>query len=113
MIRELADGLRSRWRTGLRAALCVGIPLLAGVAAGRASWGAIASIGGFAGFYGPGTPYRHRFTLTATIGIALTVVFPLAGLCSSRGWLAVLFAATVAAAASFACAALWLPPPHQ
>jgi hypothetical protein len=56
MIRELADGLRSRWRTGLRAALCVGIPLLAGVAAGRASWGAIASIGGFAGFYGPARP---------------------------------------------------------
>jgi hypothetical protein len=40
-------------------------------------------------------------------------VFPLAGLCSSRGWLAVLFAATVAAAASFACAALRLPPPRE
>ena len=113
MIRELADALRSRWQTGLRAALYVGIPLLAGVVAGRASWGAVASLGGFAGFYGPATPYRHRFKLTATIGIALAIVFPVASLCSSRGWLAVLFAAVVSAAANFACTALRVPPPRE
>jgi uncharacterized membrane protein YccC len=113
MIRELADGLRSRWQIGLRAALCVGVPLLAGVAAGRTSWGALASMGGFAGFYGPATPYRHRLRLTATIGVALAVVFPLGSLCSSRAWLAVLFAAIVSAAANFACTALRVPPPRE
>lgn len=113
MIRELADGLRSRWQTGLRAALCVGIPLLAGVGAGRASWGALASIGGFAGFYGPATPYWHRFKLTATIGIALAVVVPLGSLCSARGWLAVVFAGLVSTIASFGCTALRVPPPRE
>lgn len=52
MIAELVGALRSRWRTGLRAAACVGIPLLIGLVVGRASWGALASIGGFTGFSG-------------------------------------------------------------
>jgi hypothetical protein len=52
----LAEAFRARWYIGLRAGPSVGIPLVAGVAAGRPSWGALASTGGFAGFYGPGTP---------------------------------------------------------
>jgi len=47
--RLLGDAFRSRWYVGLRAALSVGVPLLVGVSAGRASWGALASIGSFAG----------------------------------------------------------------
>jgi hypothetical protein len=43
--RLLGDAFRTRWYAGLRAALSVGIPLLIGVSVGRASWGALASIG--------------------------------------------------------------------
>jgi hypothetical protein len=46
----IGQAFGARWQLGLRAALSVGIPLMAGVIAGRPSWGAVASFGGFAGF---------------------------------------------------------------
>lgn len=54
--RRLGDEFGTRWPIGLRASLMVGIPLLADVAVGRTSWGAVASMGAFAGFYGPVRP---------------------------------------------------------
>ena len=56
--RRLTDAFVRRWRIGVRAALSVGLPLLAGAATHHTSDGALASIGSFAGFYGPETPYR-------------------------------------------------------
>jgi uncharacterized membrane protein YccC len=111
--RLLGDAFRTRWYAGLRAALSVGIPLLIGVSAGRPSWGALASIGSFAGFYGANTPYRHRIRLVAWVGVALAVVVPLGGLCASRAWLSVALAGVVAGIASFVCLALRVPPPRE
>ena len=111
--RLLGDAFRTRWYAGLRAALSVGIPLLIGVGAGRASWGALASIGSFAGFYGANTPYRQRIRLVAWVGVALAVVVPLGGLCASRAWLSVALAGVVAGIASFVCLALRVPPPRE
>jgi uncharacterized membrane protein YccC len=109
----LGEALRTRWHIGLRAALSVGVPLATGVAAGRPSWGALASMGGFAGFYGPDTPYPHRIRLVAGVGLALTVVVPLSSLCASVAWLSVLLCGAVAGAAAFACLALRVPPPRE
>ena len=102
-----------RWHVGLRAALSVGIPLLAGVAAGRPSWGAVASMGGFAGFYAPNAPYRYRLRLVAGIGLVLTVVVPLGSLCAPVAVLSVVLTGAVAGAASYACLAPIVPPPRE
>jgi uncharacterized membrane protein YccC len=107
--RALGEAFRARWYVGLRAGLSVGVPLLVGVAVGRPSWGALASIGGFAGFYGPDTPYRHRVRLVAGVGAALAVVVPVGSVCAPQAWLSVVFAGMVAAVSSFVCLALRVP----
>lgn len=109
----LGEALRTRWYIGLRAGLSVGVPLAAGVAAGRPSWGALASMGGFAGFYGPDTPYPYRIRLVAGVGLALTVVVPLSSLCAPVAWLSVLLCGAVAGAGAFVCLALRVPPPRE
>lgn len=109
----VASAFRTRWYFGLRAALSVGIPLLAGVITGHPSWGAVASLGGFAGFYGPGAPRSHRIRMTAGVGLALAVVVPLGSLCAPRAWLAVAFAGSVAATSSFVFLAWQVPPPRE
>jgi uncharacterized membrane protein YccC len=111
--RRLTDAFVSRWRIGLHAALSVGIPLLAGAATHHTSDGALASIGSFAGFYGPETPYRHRVRLVAGVGLALTVLVPLGSLCAATAWLSVVLIGLVAASASFVCLALRVPPPRE
>src|ERR1700744_1374741 len=95
------SAFRPRLYIGLRGALNIGIPLLAGVIAGRPSWGAVASLGGFAGFYGPNAPRSQRIRMAAGGGAALAVVVPLGRLGAPRAWLAVAFAAGVAATSSF------------
>ncbi|NJC84360.1 FUSC family protein [Planosporangium mesophilum] len=89
------------------------LPLAIGVAVGHPAWGALASMGGFAGFYGSDTPYRYRARLVAGIGAALTLGVLLGGLASTRGWLAPLVAGAVAGATSFVCQAAEIPPPRE
>ena len=110
---RLAEAFASRWPFGLRAGLSVGIPLVAGALTHHASYGALASIGSFAGFYGPATPYRHRIRLVAGVGVALIVLVPLGSLCAATAWLSVVLIGLVAAAASFTCLALRVPPPRE
>ncbi|HXP57356.1 MAG TPA: hypothetical protein VN847_20485, partial [Streptosporangiaceae bacterium] len=111
--RQLTEAFATRWPVGLRAGLSVGIPLVAGALSHHASDGALASIGSFAGFYGPDAPYRHRLRLVAGVGVALTVLVPLGSLCAATAWLSVLLIGLVAATASFACLALRVPPPRE
>jgi uncharacterized membrane protein YccC len=107
------SAFRTRSYIGLRAALNIGIPLLAGVVTGHPSWGAVASLGGFAGFYGPSAPRSRRIRMAAGVGIALAVVVPLGSLCAPRAWLAVAFAGGVAATSSFVFLAWQIPPPRE
>jgi hypothetical protein len=109
---SLGEAFRARWYIGLRAGLSVGVPLLVGVAVGRPSWGALASIGGFAGFYGPDTPYRHQSGWWG-VGAALAVVVPVGSVCAPQAWLSVVFAGMVAAVSRFVCLALRVPPPRE
>ncbi|HEV7897732.1 MAG TPA: FUSC family protein [Planosporangium sp.] len=103
----------SRLRVAVRAMLSMTLPLAIGVAMGHPDWGALASMGGFAGFYGADAPYRYRARLVAGIGFGLTVGVLLGGLASTQGWLAPLVAGAVAAAMSFACQAAEIPPPRE
>jgi uncharacterized membrane protein YccC len=110
---RLRAAIRSRWGGALGAAVCVGLPLGVGVAVGHSDWGAFASLGGFAGFYGRTAAYRARLRLVLVVGVVLTTVVPLAGLAGSHTWSAVVVLGGVAAASSFVCRALAVPPPRE
>ena len=111
--RRLREAFASRRPFGLRAGLSVGIPLVAGALSHHASYGALASIGSFAGFYGPDAPYRHRIRLVAGVGVALTVLVPLGSLCAATAWLSVVLIGLVATTASFTYLTLRVPPPRE
>jgi uncharacterized membrane protein YccC len=102
-----------RLRVAVRAMLSMTLPLAIGVAIGHPDWGALACIGGFAGFYPPDSPYRYRARLVAGVGVGLTVGVLLGGLASSQGWLAPLVAGAVAVVASLICQAAELPLPRE
>jgi uncharacterized membrane protein YccC len=122
--RSAIDGVRAtvaairavapvRLRVAVRATLSMTLPLAIGVVIGHPDWGALASIGGFAGFYAPDAPYRYRARLLAAIGAGLTLGVLLGGLASRQGWLAPLVAGLVAGVASLACQAAEVPLPRE
>ncbi|MFI5614381.1 FUSC family protein [Amycolatopsis sp. NPDC051903] len=112
-LRALPAAFVARWPLGVRGAASVGVPLLAGVLAGRADLGAIASLGGMAGVYAGNAPRRHRLRVVAAVGLALTVLVPLSGLAAAVPWVSIAFAGLAAAGASFVCLALRVPPPRE
>ena len=68
-------GVRSAprsWPSGLRAALCMGTPVLAGWLLGDLTAGLIATLGAFTGLYGGGRPYVNRAQLLAVIALSLS-----------------------------------------
>lgn len=83
----LRRGPPRRWRFALRAAICMGMPILAGWLAGDISAGMLAATGGFTALYGSGRPWLSRarelaviaaaFALSVGIGLAAA---PLGGL---------------------------------
>ncbi|QRP50158.1 FUSC family protein [Amycolatopsis sp. FDAARGOS 1241] len=112
-LRTLPAAFVARWPLGVRGAASVGVPLLAGVLAGRADLGAIASLGGMAGVYAGNAPRRHRLRVVAAVGLGLTVLVPLSGLAARVPWVSIAFAGLVAAGASFVCLAMRVPPPRE
>ncbi|MGC9671351.1 FUSC family protein [Planosporangium sp. 12N6] len=116
-VRATAIAIRAaapaRVRVAVRAMLSMTLPLAIGVAIGHPGWGALASVGGFAGFYGADLPYRYRGRLVAGIGVGITLGVLLGALTSTRGWLAAPVAGVVAAVASLLCQAAEVPPPRE
>jgi hypothetical protein len=110
---RLQDAVTVRWPGALRAGASLGVPLIAGALVGHPNWGAIASLGSFAGFYGREDPYRHRLRLTTGIGAALVLLVFVASLCSAAPALQIVFAGTTAAISSFVCLSLRIPPPRE
>jgi uncharacterized membrane protein YccC len=110
---RLQETVTMRWAGALRAGASLGVPLIAGALFGHPSWGAVASLGSFAGFYGREDPYRHRLRLTAGVGAALVLIVLVGSLCSATPALQIVFAGTVAAASSFVCLSLRIPPPRE
>lgn len=98
---------------GLRAALAMGLCVVAGWLAGDEGAGLLATLGAFAALYGSGRPYRHRAALLAIIGAGLvvSVVGGVAATAASTAWPGVLLAAGIAFVAAFLCSALIVGPP--
>ncbi|GGM55475.1 FUSC family protein [Dactylosporangium sucinum] len=95
-----------RWPVALRAAVCMGLPTLAGWLAGDVAAGLTATIGGFTALYGSGRPYRYRAGLLAAVAVAITLAV-LAGLWTAgTPWLAVTALALLATGATLLCNAV-------
>lgn len=68
------------WMVPASAALAIGLPLLAGAAAGRLDWGLVASLGGLVILYLPATVLWHRLIVVGGCAVAFTT-------CYGLGWL--------------------------
>jgi uncharacterized membrane protein YccC len=107
---RLRDAKR-RWPFAARAALCMGAPVLLGLAAGNVAAGLVATIGAFTSLYGNDRPYLNRAGHLAIIALSFAVAVGLGIWAASTPWLVVPTVALIAMAASFLCYALRVGPP--
>jgi uncharacterized membrane protein YccC len=94
-------------------AVCMAVPLAAGVIAGHPSWGMIASLGAFTGFYAHSEPYRYRARLLAGLALALALAAVAGTLASGSVVASVAVTGAVAAAGTVICIALQTGPPRE
>lgn len=102
---------RQRWPFALRAALCLGAPVLAGWLLGHTSAGMMAAIGGFTSLYGSGRPYIVRARLLAIIALAFGTSVALGMLVAPSYLATVVTIALIAALATWVCNAARTGPP--
>ena len=100
-----------RWWFSLRAALCIGAPIAAGVIAGDVHAGLLASLGGFTALYGSGRPFAYRARLLALVALSLAAAVVLGLLFAEVPWAVVPALALFAMAATWICNALQVGPP--
>lgn len=100
-----------RWWFSLRAALCMGTPLAAGVVAGDAHAGLLASLGGFTALYGSGRPFAYRARMLALVALSLAAAVVLGLLFAEVPWAAVPALALYAMLATWVCNAVQVGPP--
>jgi uncharacterized membrane protein YccC len=112
-LHELAGLARGRWQAATRATASVGVVLVAGVLLGHSQWGAVASVGSFAGFYGSDTPYRYRTRLVALVGCALVAAMFLGSVVSTGAVLTTIAVGVASAVAALFCLGFDVPPPRE
>lgn len=108
---ELRPAPPHRWMFALRAAVCMGAPILTGWMMGNTPAGLMASIGGFTSLYGSGRPFlsRARHLGAIALGFALAVTLGLS--VASSPWLVVITVALIAMVATWLSNALQIGPP--
>ncbi|WP_336799005.1 FUSC family protein [Kaistia sp. MMO-174] len=110
MMFRLRDAKR-RWPFAMRAALCMGIPVVAGWALGDTSAGLMATTGAFTALYGSDRPYLNRAYYLALIALAFTIAVSLGVWAQATPWMVVPAIALMAMVATFLCNALRVSPP--
>ena len=100
-----------RWRFAARAAICMGVPVLAGWLAGDITAGLMATLGAFTALYGSDRPYLNRARYLAVIAAAFAVAVTLGVGVAKVPPLVVPVVAMIAMAATFLCNALRVGPP--
>lgn len=86
-----------RWRFALRAAGCMGAPILAGWLAGDLPAGMMAATGGFTALYGSERPYINRARELAAIALAFALSVGLGMAAAAHGAVAVVLVVSVIA----------------
>lgn len=107
---KLRDAKR-RWPFAMRAALCMGVPVIAGWAAGDIAAGLMSTIGAFTALYGGDRPYLNRAGHLAIIAASFAVSVSLGVWTAQTPWLIVPVITLMAMVASFLCNALRVGPP--
>ena len=107
---KLRDAKR-RWPHAARAAVCMGVPVLIGWAAGDIPAGLMSTIGAFTALYGGDRPYLNRAIHLAVVAVSFAVSVGLGVWAASDPWLVVSTVALIAVVATFLCSALRVPPP--
>lgn len=110
MMFRLRDAKR-RWPFAVRAALCMGIPVVVGWAMGDTSAGLMATTGAFTALYGSDRPYLNRAYYLALIALAFTIAVSLGIWAQATPWMVVPAIALMAMVATFLCNALRVSPP--
>lgn len=100
-----------RWPRALRAAVCMGVPVLVGWLLGDLAAGLTATLGGFTALYGSGKPYLNRAVLLGVVALSLSGAVGLGIWAASITWLGVLTVAAIASGAALLCNALEVGPP--
>ena len=100
---RLRRGPPRRWRFALRAAVCMGAPILAGWLAGEVPAGMMAATGGFTALYGSDRPYINRARELALIALAFALAVGAGMAAASAGATAV-----VVVVAAMAMVATWM-----
>ena len=95
----------------LRAAVCMGAPILTGWLVGDTSAGLMASIGGFTALYGSGRPYVSRAVQLAAIAAAFALSVGVGIWVAPIGWAVVIAVAALAMIATWLSNALQVGPP--
>lgn len=108
---ELRPAPPRRWLFSLRAAVCVGAPVLAGWWMNDVPAGLMATLGGFTGLYGSGRPYLSRARELALIALAFGLCVGLGLWAAPNGWASIVVVAAIAMAATWICNALYVGPP--
>ncbi|MGA2289148.1 FUSC family protein [Bradyrhizobium sp.] len=105
--------VQSRWPYALRAAFCMGLPVIIGWALNDVGSGLMATLGAFTGLYGSGRPYLSRARLLATLAGCFALAVWLGGTAASAAspWPPILAVALIAATATLLCNALRVGPP--
>ncbi|HLT45351.1 MAG TPA: FUSC family protein [Luteimonas sp.] len=110
-LRQVRPSPPRRWAFALRAALAMGIPILAGIWAGAPSYGLMATLGAFTALYGSGRPYASRAITLAVVACAFALAVMFGLWLEGRPWLVVPALSLVAMLATWLCNAARLGPP--
>ncbi|MBL8002027.1 MAG: FUSC family protein [Flavobacteriales bacterium] len=100
-----------RWAAGLRAALAIGLPLLAFTLAGRPDHGLVAALGGFTALYGTDRPLRQQLRLLPGVAAGLVASAALGAFAAWSPWATTLALVAVTAAAAYLCWGVRTGPP--
>ncbi|MCP8894876.1 FUSC family protein [Shinella daejeonensis] len=100
-----------RWPFATRAALCMGVPVLAGWAASDVTAGLMATIGAFTALYGSERPYLNRAVYLAVIAISFAVAVTLGVWAAELPLMIVPTVVLISMVATFLCNALRVGPP--
>ena len=102
---------RPRGPIALRAALCMGMAITAGLIAGDMRAGLLATLGVFTTLYASDRPYLNRAVILAGVALALALAAMAGVATQDHRWLAVPVVATIAAVATFLFNAIKIGPP--
>ena len=100
-----------RWPFAARAALCMGVPVLAGWGAGDTTAGLMATIGAFTALYGSDRPYLNRAVHLAAIAVSFALAVTLGVWATGMPSLVVPAIVLIAMVSTFLCNALRVGPP--